>query len=122
MANPQFNHSSEIDLLLGADVFSKIIYKEQIKVKEFPTIQNTALGWIFFGKIPKLPFVKSKSKLRAFNAAMIDVSCVQKQLSKFWELESLNELLAMNEESLAETHFVDNVTRTPESRVVVRLA
>ncbi|KAJ8940123.1 hypothetical protein NQ318_009837 [Aromia moschata] len=46
LADPAFNESSKIDMLLGAQLFWRLIRMGQISLgKHNPILQNTALGW-----------------------------------------------------------------------------
>jgi len=52
LADPHFNQSQRIDLLLGAGLFFEIISMEQIHLdRALPTLQNSKLGWIVSGGI-----------------------------------------------------------------------
>lgn len=57
LADPNFNQSRHIDLILGADVYAEIINPD---VKRgpvgTPVAQSTELGWILFGKTYKTNF------------------------------------------------------------------
>lgn len=51
LADPNFNISSQIDLLLGADVYYELLVPGVIKLgKDLPMLVNTILGYIVGGK------------------------------------------------------------------------
>ncbi|KAJ8980515.1 hypothetical protein NQ317_007935 [Molorchus minor] len=53
LADPTFNKSSKIDVLLGATVFWKLLCVGQVNLGEnMPTLQNTQLGWVISGIVP----------------------------------------------------------------------
>jgi len=52
LADPNFNNPSDIDILVGAEVFWQLICIGQIKgCKDHPTLQKTKFGWILSGRI-----------------------------------------------------------------------
>ena len=51
LADPQFNIPSDIDILLGSDVFWKILQNKKLKIRNLPTFSLTSLGWIVAGQL-----------------------------------------------------------------------
>ncbi|XP_055623458.1 uncharacterized protein LOC129766882 [Toxorhynchites rutilus septentrionalis] len=55
LADPNFNVSSRIDLLIGAEHFYRILYEKEMKRMtlgpELPMLINSAFGWIVTGKV-----------------------------------------------------------------------
>lgn len=52
LADPEYNTPNKIDILLGAEVYGKIIKEGLIKCPSgSPVAQNTALGWILSGQV-----------------------------------------------------------------------
>lgn len=52
MADPHFNVSSKIDILIGAELFWDLLCVGQVRSSiEHPTLQKTQLGWILTGKL-----------------------------------------------------------------------
>jgi hypothetical protein len=52
LADPSFNKSGPIDLLLGADIFWSVMLPESVKANHsHPHLQNTQLGWLIGGSI-----------------------------------------------------------------------
>lgn len=50
LADPQFNVPSQVQILIGADLFWRLMCVGQIRPSlEGPTIQKTHLGWIIAG-------------------------------------------------------------------------
>lgn len=86
-ANPQFHRPSRIQMLLGAEVFFKLLGSEQIKLNNDSIIlQNTAFGFIVTGSLDntapntfKCNFVRQDS----------DTRDIEVGLQKFWELEAI---------------------------------
>ena len=55
LADPKFNISKPIDLLLGASVFYDMLIPGQVQLGEgLPTLTNSKLGWLIAGPMPRL--------------------------------------------------------------------
>ncbi|KAK9744282.1 putative peptidase (DUF1758) [Popillia japonica] len=83
LADPSYNETGSIDLLLGSAIFWKILHPEQNQVLNHDIfLQNTKFGWIVTGTL----------NLPQYNAKLISclsTSEVDSRLSKFWELEEV---------------------------------
>ncbi|XP_047028789.1 uncharacterized protein LOC124636671 [Helicoverpa zea] len=78
LADPHYNVSKPIDLLLDASVYSDIIMSGLIKGPlQAPIAQQTRLGWILSGNV------------RTFNCHVV-INEVD-DLSKFWEIEGIQD-------------------------------
>ena len=116
LADQCFNQPAAIDLLLGADIFFDILCNDRQTRTGYPTLQKTELGWIISGKIPghvsKAPkislFVRSDNNL-------------DKQLQRFWDIESLDQPVLSPNEKQCEAHFIANTKRLPSGKFEVRL-
>ncbi|XP_063830297.1 uncharacterized protein LOC135079574 [Ostrinia nubilalis] len=78
LADPDYNISKPIDLLLDASIYSDIIMNGLIKgPHQAPIAQQTKLGWILSGNVQR------------FNCHVVinDVD----NLSRFWEVEAIND-------------------------------
>ena len=54
LADPKFNISSDIDILLGAQFYLDLILPNKyVRGSHFPIIQETKLGYILAGNLPK---------------------------------------------------------------------
>ena len=54
LADPHFNVSADIDILLGAQFYSDLIQANKyVSGPNFPVIQETKLGYILAGNLPK---------------------------------------------------------------------
>jgi len=52
LTDPKFGQPGSIDLLLGAEVYSRLIRPGLMDLgDDKPTLQETALGWIVFGAV-----------------------------------------------------------------------
>ncbi|KAJ8708890.1 hypothetical protein PYW08_010272 [Mythimna loreyi] len=103
LADPDYNISRPIDILLGADVYSNIILTGMCRLSEsLPLVQETQLGWILCGNI--------KTKLMC-NVVQFDLDRVQ----QFWEIENVTEEKSLSSEDQeciqyykATTHRLDD--------------
>ncbi|XP_011313380.1 uncharacterized protein, partial [Fopius arisanus] len=123
LADPNFRIPAPNDLLIGADVFGRIIKPSIIKQgADAPVAQLTSFGWIVFG-----PTGTALAPTRlAHHLAVSEVSNDQLEdlLSKFWIQEEVpgrvdSDLSA--DELSCEQHFRQTHSRDSTGRYVVRL-
>jgi len=120
LADPHFATSSQIDILLGADVYGVIIKEGLIKGSiNVPIAQNTALGWIVSGPIP--------SNTRS-NRIMLHQTSSHEDLlhllQRFWELDAISNVqdhTLSSEDQQCEDHFKFTHSRDQDGRYVVKL-
>jgi len=120
LADPQFHVSSDIDLLIGAELFWQILCIGQIRASPGnPTLQKTRFGWILAGRLGQSS--DATKQIQSFHTLVTNAQ-LDKQLSRFWQAETIenhNELSA--EEAFCEQHFLNNVSRMPEGRYIIKL-
>lgn len=118
MADPQFNKSSQIDMILGADVYSKIIMTGIIKPEDDSfVLQETEFGWIISGMIG------DERKIPTDSLCMIAaVNELDETLRKFWEMEEVNEeRLWSDEEKKCVEHFNSTIKKDEDGSYIVSL-
>ncbi|XP_026744684.1 uncharacterized protein LOC113506021 [Trichoplusia ni] len=105
LADPDFNISRPVDLLLGADVYSEILLDGVLRGKQSsPVAQETHLGWILCGK------------LKTFNCHV--TLC---ELTKFWESEDIiTSNKGNNDEDVCEEYYKNTVKRDSENKYIVK--
>ncbi|CAH2020014.1 unnamed protein product, partial [Acanthoscelides obtectus] len=116
LADPEFNVTRNIDILIGADVFWQILESERINIsKDLPILQNTKLGWVLAGPL-SMPVTKTQCHLSVTDP-------LQNQLRKFWELEEIpfDSPAWSPEERLCEKHFIENLQVLENGRFMVSL-
>jgi len=119
LADPEFGQPGSIDLLLGAEVYSRLIGPGLIELgDDKPTLQETALGWIVFGAVRRQVPAAIEG-----NVMTITREDPLPAVEKFWKLDTFNtEVPAMTvQERLCEEHFLSNVQFCPDQRLMVRL-
>lgn len=117
LADPTFYKTSEIDGLLGAEIFYNILCVGQINIdNQFAVLQKTRLGWVVAGTITNQNIHKTSISCN------LAVNSLNLQLSRFWELEEIPERRYLSdEESEVERHYVDNTIRDHYGRYIVKL-
>ncbi|XP_037870678.2 uncharacterized protein LOC119629338 [Bombyx mori] len=111
LADPTFDVSSDIDLLLGADIFWDLLEQGRIRLPSGPFLLNTKLGWVVSG-----PICSNHSNIN-------EVQCnfshsLDLQLRKFWEIEdlSVSKNILTQDENKCEKLFIDTTKREKEGR------
>ena len=84
LADPEFNVSKSIDVLLGVDVYHDILKPGLILgPKGTPAAQETMFGWVLFGNTN---ICQSSTEVMTLHASTSLPSC-EETLHKFWTLE-----------------------------------
>lgn len=117
LADPTFNLPSEIDLLIGADVFWDLLDADRIRLSNGPHLQNSKLGWLISGPIHNKPNVNRTQ------CNFVQQSNIDTQLRKFWELEEVvtSGPILTEEDRRCEEFFVSTTTRDSSGRFSVRI-
>ncbi|UYV80822.1 hypothetical protein LAZ67_19001880 [Cordylochernes scorpioides] len=99
LADPQFERSRKIDMILGADVYGQLLIPDIKRQRQNQLCaQNTILGWVISGKLP------------------LDI------LKRFWQVEEIPiKRRSSAEEEFCEQLYQSEVKRTRTGRYVVPL-
>lgn len=111
LADPQYNISRPIDLLLGADIYSTIILSGIIKGENEsePLAQQSQLGWLLCGN------VKSSYQCNVIINNMQD-------MRKFWEVEEVNDESELSSEDQGcIEHYLSTTKRQQDGRYEVEI-
>lgn len=86
LADPNFNVPSNIDMLIGAELFWRLICTGQIRAsRSQPTLQKTHLDWIISG-----PTNHQTSKSHfPFISCLAVSEDLNRVVSRFWEVDQL---------------------------------
>ncbi|XP_053699001.1 uncharacterized protein LOC128745970 [Sabethes cyaneus] len=85
LADPGFNASGPIDIIIGAEYYLDLLREGKILATETgPTIQKTVFGWVVSGRVASGSINVPRSIVNICASADI-----QEQAIKFWELEKL---------------------------------
>ncbi|XP_046596916.1 uncharacterized protein LOC124294661 [Neodiprion lecontei] len=121
LANPSFAHPSQIDVILGADIYSNIISQGVRRgAPGTPIAQETQFGWVLSGCVSAEAASPSYGAIQGFQCSLdhelLDL------VQQFWKQEEVSKPLALtSEEERCEQHFRETVSRTASGRHVVRL-
>lgn len=121
LADPQFRLSAGIDMLIGADLFWRLLCVGQIRASaKHPTLQKTRLGWIVAGR--SFNAVNRINRIRAMSVSISNAE-LHNQLSQFWRLEELPPGYKgrTREEQACEAHFDAHTFINEQGRYVVTL-
>lgn len=118
LADPNFNISSNIDILLSIPVFYSILLPEQKELgPNMPILQNTRLGWILGGN---MNIQASENKATSVSCLSVGTEVLEEKISKFWEIEEINpKNLFSREEQYCEDYFQTTTTRDSDGRFIV---
>ena len=118
LADPTFNKSSQIDIMLGNDC-ERFINTEGIKknVCGQASAYNTVFGWVLSGPI-------STQTIHTFTTNLVPLKNLELNdlLRKFWEQEELPISHPLSQEDqICERIYKETTTREPSGRYIVRL-
>ncbi|GFY74818.1 uncharacterized protein TNIN_75601 [Trichonephila inaurata madagascariensis] len=104
-------------MLLGAQVFFKIIKADQIKINDSVTLQNSVFNYIVTGGLPA-----ADDKQQCF--LLSEQEGLDSLISKFWQLESIeDEPRNLNSQAkFCEEHFVNNHRRNESGQCIFQMA
>ncbi|XP_043659545.1 uncharacterized protein LOC122624160 [Drosophila teissieri] len=116
LADPNFYRSSQIDVLIGADILPSIILSGS-----HPNIcgtllgQETIFGWILCGPIATNP----TSRICSFSSRLaVTESRLDNILTKFWEVEDVPVKRVRESTSICEENFVQSTKRNEDGRSI----
>lgn len=120
LADPGFHRPSEVDLLLGADVFFEIMTSEKIKLGlNKPILQSSKVGWLVAGTIGS--FGHNEDEILHCNFT----KQISHDLARFWELEDLpsssSKVSLSLDDDVCEKHFIQTTQRLDNGRFLVKM-
>ncbi|XP_046416256.1 uncharacterized protein LOC124177666 [Neodiprion fabricii] len=121
LADPSFAHPSQIDVILGADIYSNIIGQGVRRgAPGTPIAQETQFGWVLSGCVSAEAASPSYGAVQGFQCSLdhelLDL------VQQFWKQEEVSKPLTLtSEEERCEQHFRETVSRTASGCYVVRL-
>ncbi|XP_037038490.1 uncharacterized protein LOC119076010 [Bradysia coprophila] len=121
LADPAFNLPDKIDILIGAELFYRLLVNGLTKLGEgLPDLQNTVFGWIVIGRHLGL---KSNQAFAGVGISNSDTT-LQQQLERFWQVEEKGTTERGNmtdEERKCEILYERTTVRQSSGRFVVKL-
>ncbi|XP_059222740.1 uncharacterized protein LOC131996801 [Stomoxys calcitrans] len=118
LADPRFFKSSNIDLLIGADLLPSIMLSGIIReICGTLMAQETVFGWILTGPAPAQPISTFSTIVSYFCEISLD-----KEISRFWEVEDLPRKKFLSPEDIfCENLYTTTTRRNPNGRYEVSL-
>lgn len=117
LADGNFHKPSEVDMLLGANIFYDLLCVGKINLgRGLPNLHKTKLGWIVTGQMNS-PKPTKPSCLLTTNADL------HEQLQRFWciEEQTSSSPRFSREEQEVEDHFLNTFSRDDAGRFTVKL-
>ncbi|KAE9523284.1 hypothetical protein AGLY_016232, partial [Aphis glycines] len=120
LADPQFDTPSQIDMLLGGDLYPFLIRSESI-VKHtagFPSAMDSHLGWIIMGLVNPL----SRASAPRTSLLLTSSPSIDTLLHRFWSIEEPGvPAVPTTEDELCERWFTKSTSRDADGRFCVAL-
>ncbi|XP_037931405.1 uncharacterized protein LOC119666195 [Teleopsis dalmanni] len=119
LADPSFNRSGRIDMLIGAEFYHTLLQPEQLIIgKNSPLLQNSVLGWLVVGKTKTTTDIKPTCAITTG-----EVGEMSEMIERFWKLDNIEtaERVLTVSEKWCENHFTNHVKTNRDGRFIVRL-
>ncbi|KAJ8982007.1 hypothetical protein NQ317_004094 [Molorchus minor] len=119
LADPKFYSPGCIDILLGADVFSKILLNGRLSGNSRgPDAVNTIFGYVLLGNTA----TSHRSVISSGLCTPVEQVNTPDSLTRFFEVESVPEVkVSSPENTMCENLFAETVTRDNTGRYIVSL-
>ena len=120
LADPEFGVPGSVDILLGADVFSRtVLHGRRFGPSGSPSAIKTTFGWVLAGSVRAAGI---RSEQQEDNCCLA-ITSPDDLLRRFWEVEDYNlqQPLLSTEEQTVATHFERNHSRDKTGRFIVPL-
>lgn len=117
LADPTFNVTSPIDLLLGGDVYSSIMEGRKIVIDDnLPAAFNSIFGWVLIGPV-------SNSELGPYNSLPVSLTVsIEGLMENFWRVEEPEVVPdVFTDEGQCEQIYREQCIRLPSGRFSVPL-
>ncbi|XP_011881903.1 PREDICTED: uncharacterized protein LOC105569780, partial [Vollenhovia emeryi] len=119
--------SEPIDLIIGSDLYSRLLVGARCGASNQPSAINTHLGWILSGPTAKVDIssthsVSPQGETSALPHISVGVCSLDRDLQKFWEIEEIpSQALLSPDDDRCEKHFAETHSRDPDGKYIVRL-
>ncbi|KAF2882156.1 hypothetical protein ILUMI_24012 [Ignelater luminosus] len=117
LADPRFNESRPIDVLLGAGIFWSLLSVGQVKVNQL-ILQRSKLGWLISGELVNQRFISDQTRASFFSLNELD-----HKLERFWQVDEFtsNDHILTNDEEYCEEYFRKTTTRDEAGKFIVKI-
>ena len=110
LADPDYQYSQPVDMILGVDVFEEIIEIERKEISPGLFLRKTIFGWIVLGK-------HDDTVGEAFHCHLP----IDDTLRRFWEMENVPKKTIFTDEENKCENFFQSTTKVIDNRFVVKL-
>ncbi|XP_055909824.1 uncharacterized protein LOC129944422 [Eupeodes corollae] len=120
LADPNFNETAKVDMLIGADHFFDLLSIGQIKLEEKLTLQKTLFGWVVSGSYDSSD-ASARTVCLVGGEQLSKDEYLHERVEKLFEIENypITSKLLNPEEEKCEEHFKNTVEKNGEGRYVV---
>lgn len=122
LADPVYYKPGNIDMLLGADIFGKIIEEGLVKISNGLVAQKTSLGWILSGQNENKVISNQHNVITLHITRMVAED--NDMLRRFWEIDAESykkRKLLTKEEERCEEIYTNTTVRDKSGRYTVHL-
>lgn len=123
LADPTYSTPSEVQMLLGADIFWDVLLNNHIALgKNKPTLIETTLGWLVTGSIQSSNTKSNTNQSHTVHCHFLNNE-LEEKLDKFFELESVptTQQIHTKGESECEQFFIQTTKRHPDGKFIVTI-
>ncbi|XP_062714097.1 uncharacterized protein LOC134290889 [Aedes albopictus] len=119
LADPTFAVTSNIDMILGAAHFFRVLRYGRISLgNDLPLLQNTEFGWVVSGE----GMLENHDHEDPRNCQFSNPCTIDELVNRFWQLEEVQQSKGWSpSERYCEEHFVEHIVRNADGRYVVKL-
>ncbi|XP_063901218.1 uncharacterized protein LOC135120827 [Zophobas morio] len=115
LADPLYNESKPVDILIGNEIFWDLMCVGQIRLsKQGPVLQKTQLGWIIGGVVGCFNNQKTSS-------CHVTNHSLEQEVKRFWEIEQYSEDQPPEINNICEKYFLEGSKRLENGRFSVKL-
>ncbi|KAF2891474.1 hypothetical protein ILUMI_14699, partial [Ignelater luminosus] len=117
LADPRFNESRPIDVLLGAGIFWSLLSVGQIKVNQL-ILQKSKLGWLISGELVIQRYISDQTR-----ASFLSLNELDHKLERFWQVDEFtsNDHILTDNEEYCEDYFRKTTTRDEAGKFIVKI-
>lgn len=117
LADPSFLDGGDIEMILGASEYARVIKMGLMKSDKNVLAQNTEFGWVLSGAINSNPYVRVQAFL-----SNVELNQSLQQFFRSDEFDNENDKTELSEEErYCEQHYKNSVKRNEDGRFVVTL-
>ncbi|XP_062538779.1 uncharacterized protein LOC134207070 [Armigeres subalbatus] len=116
LADPLFYQSGKVDLLLGNQLFWKLLLPGEVQLADnLPCLRETRLGWVVGG------VCNDEKYDPVVNSHSLTFDKLNRCVQKFWEVEEILSAAPPSEAEDCERHFQETHRRDETGRFIVQL-